>query len=709
MPSESKYRRIPGRLLAALVAAGILGAAPAVTAAAVRPASPDTATCTTSWADPDSGAWGTAANWSNGFPVANSVACITVPGSYTVSFVNGDTAPAVLILGSGVTGDQETLQVTNACSQAVPSTVFELTGPGTSTIASTGVITINSNSTPGATCNAYTHLLVAPGATLHNEGAIKVIPGLGGSFDDNEFDLGGAFHNSGSVTLDTPTVDDFSTDSGIDNGTWNNQGALDIVDTAGMTGSLTADNLTFTSGTGGSVGTTTGSAASYFYDRDENGTAEWIQGGGNTGGNPVVIQDGTVKYTGTGTSDIDADGTTVVSGTIPATATLTLGDPGGATGCGCGTVTTLGAATVTNNGHVAESATGSQDDLEITSGQTFDNVGVLTAQPGGGDEIDITGTFDNTGTVTLNAPTSENVSNPGGTWDNQGALNIADGASMAGTSLAFTDAIGGSVETTGDSTSGYFVDRSGNGAAAWIQSGGTTTGDPVFIQNGTVKYTGTGASKVDAEGSTVLTGTIPAADTLTLGNPGGPAGCNCSDIDTLGAATMTNHGTLVETSISGQNRLIVASGQTLDNTGTVTSGVPGSDNEIDVAGTFDNTGTVTLKTPTAGSGGGTWENNKTIVVYPKAYLGLADSSLTSGSGATLKFRLASATSFGFISGVTSIGLAGTAGPVLVSGYHPPAGTAFEVIQSPNNGTFSTVDGGFTARYTPASGADLVAG
>lgn len=63
-------------------------------------------TCTTSWAAPDDGLWTEAANWTGGVPTPSSVACITVPGTYTVTVPQFVTVSANSLHLGGEAGTQ---------------------------------------------------------------------------------------------------------------------------------------------------------------------------------------------------------------------------------------------------------------------------------------------------------------------------------------------------------------------------------------------------------------------------------------------------------------------------------------------------------------------------------------------------------------------------------------------------------------------------
>ena len=67
--------------------------------------------CSDSWANPVSGSWNTAADWSTGaVPTATDNVCITTPGEYTVTLTAG-TSVKSLTLGDSSGPTKQTLLV----------------------------------------------------------------------------------------------------------------------------------------------------------------------------------------------------------------------------------------------------------------------------------------------------------------------------------------------------------------------------------------------------------------------------------------------------------------------------------------------------------------------------------------------------------------------------------------------------------------------
>ncbi|MEM1116978.1 MAG: hypothetical protein AAGJ11_10765 [Bacteroidota bacterium] len=223
----------------------------------------DAQTCTTTWQNPSGGAWTDAASWSAGVPTATSVACLTTPGTYTVT-ASGITA-AVLRLGAA-SGTQTLLSsgaITLADSGAVDANgVLEWTGNylESGVLVNRGLLrwTTNINSRG-----------VRGGATLRNEGTLRwedagnVFLG-GGARVENAATLthvgtggsllqtsgGGAFVNAAGATA-----------AKTGSGTWligtpsENRGTLSVGDQSviRLTGASTQDGATFVAEAGGSI------------------------------------------------------------------------------------------------------------------------------------------------------------------------------------------------------------------------------------------------------------------------------------------------------------------------------------------------------------------------------------------------------------------------------------------------------------------------
>ena len=270
------------------------------TASATPPA------CTDSWKTATSGNWDTAANWSSGaVPGSSDVACITIAGTYTVTYQpsGGETVDS-LVLGSGTVGDQETLNVQGTCSDNVTLTTKNTAVAGdTDLINSTGHLSLTS-----AGCANGSTLSI--GSTLVNEGTISTDAGSGN----------GGRSITGSVTNDG-TVNDNASVS-FSGGTWDNAGPLNIATSQSLT--VSTSPSTFTDDTNGSV-VTTGSGELIV----DNGDT-YNQGNGTTSGNAVLLAGPStggiaLHYTGTGASTILAEGGTgTLDGSIVAGQVLSI-------------------------------------------------------------------------------------------------------------------------------------------------------------------------------------------------------------------------------------------------------------------------------------------------------------------------------------------------------------------------------------------------
>ncbi len=155
---------------AGIVLASMVASAP--TAAAAAPAACDT------WTNSSGGAWDTGSNWSdNAPPTGSTAACITAPGSYTVTIGNETiTAGALTVGGSGST---PTLSIGNSGSGTANITFASVSNSGTIESGFGGSLTVSGNFT-----NTSAGTLEVPstgfgGTTLNvvsldNQGALDV-------------------------------------------------------------------------------------------------------------------------------------------------------------------------------------------------------------------------------------------------------------------------------------------------------------------------------------------------------------------------------------------------------------------------------------------------------------------------------------------------------------------------------------------------------
>ena len=644
-----------GALAVSAVAAGSLAfVGSAVVAPGVASAQPPT--CTDQWKTATNGNWDTPTNWSTGVvPGPSDVACIIVPGTYTVTYQPSSSTETVdsLVLGSGTVGDQETLNVQGTCSDNV-TLVTKNTANGTDTdlINSTGHLSLTSTSCGNAST-------VAIGSTLVNQGTISSDPGAGN----------GGRTITGSVTNDgTVNVNASASFSG---GTWDNAGPLNVA--TGETFTVSTSPSTFTDDTGGSV-VMTGTGG---FTVDSGDT--YNQGNGTTSGNAVLLAGPstggiTLHYTGTGASTVVAEGGTgTLDGAIVAGQVLSIDGT-----CANNAVETVD-QNETNAGtvHLSSTGCGNAATLAVGSGHTFTNqsAGIVDVDAGvGNGGRAITGNFTNDGSVNVNASGSY----AGGTWDNAGTLNIADAETwtVSTSPSTFTDDTGGSVVSNGTAQTGQLVVDSGD---TYNQGNGTTSGEPVLLAGPstggiTLHYTGTGASTVVAEGGTgTLDGAIVAGQVLSIDGT-----CANNAVETVDQ-NETNAGTvhLSSTGCGNAATLAVGSGHTFTNQSAgivdVDAGVGNGGRAI--TGNFTNDGHVNVNVAASYSGG-TWTNSGTVAIATSTTLtapvsgGVTFTNTTGGSVAASGsglLQLDGANTFNQGAGTTS----GTE-PVLLLG--PSSGT-----------------------------------
>ena len=628
-------------------------------------------------------------------PGASDTACITVAGTYTVTYQPSSGAETVdsLVLGSGTNGDQETLSVQGTCSDNVTLTTKNTaTGTDTDLINSTGNLVLTS-----AGCGNGSTLSI--GSTLVNDGTISTTAGAG----NGGRTITGNLTNSGTVSIGASAS--YST------GTWDNTGALNLADAMTLTVTSTAPS-TFTDGTGGSV-TSNGTSQTGQLVVDSGDT--YNQGNGTTSGEPVLLagpQSGTgiaLHYTGTGASSVLAEGGTgTLDGAIVSGQSLSID----------GTCSNTALETVdaneTNAGtvHLSSTGCGNPATLVVTSGDTFTNqaTGIVDLDQGAGNNgRGISGSLTNQGTVNVNAAGSYTS----GTWDNAGALNLADAITLTVASAAaatFTNNTGGSVTSNGTSHTGQLVV---DGSNTYNQGNGTTSGEPVLLagpSSGTgiaLHYTGSGASTLLAEGGTgTLDGAIVSGQTLSIDGT-----CSNNALETVDA-NETNAGTVHLSSISCGNTstLAVASGKTFTNAaaGVVDVDAGAGNSGRTITGNLTNKGKVVVSVAGTYSGG-TWTNSGKLSIASgatwnsPASAGVTFTNTTGGSvvapGTGPALELGGGNTFNEGTGTTT----GTE-PVLLSG--PSSGTGVALHYTGTGASTITTFGTGTVDGTMSTGQVL---
>ena len=124
--------------------------------------------CTDSWTNTAGGSWSVGSNWSLGTPPGSSDnACITLSGTYTVTFGGSATVRSLQV---GATSGTQTLQLGSTCAQDAV-----LTSTNGDTVNARGILTL----TNADTC-AGNVTLDLTGGTLTNNGTVHVFGAIGG-------------------------------------------------------------------------------------------------------------------------------------------------------------------------------------------------------------------------------------------------------------------------------------------------------------------------------------------------------------------------------------------------------------------------------------------------------------------------------------------------------------------------------------------------
>jgi hypothetical protein len=641
--------------------------------------------CTDSWKTATSGNWDTAANWSTGVvPGSADVACITVAGTYTVTYQpsGGTETVDALVVGSGVATNQETLVIQGTCGDNV-TLVTSNTSSGTDTdlIASTGHVSLTTTG-----CGNSSTLSV--GSTLVNQGTLSTDVGSGGTRT-----ISGGVTNRGTVNVNESVA--------YNTGTWDNAGALNLATGESLT--VSTSPATFTDDTSGSVVST--------------GTGQLVigpgntynQGNGTTGGGEPVFLNGpatggaiALHYTGTGASTIVAQGGAgTVDGSIASGQTL---DVQGA--CAVNAQETVDQSE-TSAGVVNLTSTGCGNSaaLVVTSGDTFTNQsgGTLETTAGATGARTITGNVTNHGTADINQSTAFDS----GTWDNTGALNLATGETLTvSTSPSiFTDDTGGSVVSTG---TGQLVVGASN---TYNQGNGTTSGEPVLLSGPAsgggiaLHYTGTGASTIVAQGGAgTVDGSIVGGQTLSVQGT-----CSINALETVDH-NETNAGTIhvTSTSCGNNSELAVTSGDTFTNEAAGIVDVdPGSGGARTIAGNVTNKGTANVAANATWTGG-TWTNSGAFNLATGVTASVPNttpSTFNNTTGGVVaatgtgQLNLAGGNTFDQGAGTTS----GTE-PVLLAG--PASGTGVALHYTGTGASLVTTEGTGTLDGTMKRGQDL---
>ena len=202
---------------------------------------------------------------------------------------------------------------------------------------------------------------------------------------------------------------------------------------------------------------------------------------------------------------------------------------------------------------------------------------------------------------TINVDTSSNYTGGSSTLDNQGAIDIANGAQLSSNRTVFDDT-GGTVMAAG---SGQLVS-----SGFYEQGAGTTAGTqpyPVQIDGGSLQYTGGGASSLLVTAGITMSGNLSAGQSLYVNDAGGNTNVNAN------GGSFTNGGSITLDGSVGGVTFTIASG-TMTNSGTFTmtgSTVNPNHAPPQLFGNVTNTGTINAD-DTADPNNYNWSNSVTL-------------------------------------------------------------------------------------------------
>ncbi len=500
-------------------------------------------------------------------------------------FLSGGTLGGTFIEGAGTTSG--TLPV------IVRDAALDYSGSGSSTIALRGNSSLSGASSPGQSLliesTSSENAVTTIAASFTNAGSIKLTNGDTSGNNDTVVISGGTLTNSGTLSTELAHGGVRALQGNITNtgklvintntaingskGLLTNEGTLKVAESKQLT---VSNESSVANGSGGKiVGAGTG-------DLFQSG-GTFTEGAGTTSGTqPVFVDDGTLSYTGAGSSLIKLRGNTALTGNVSVGQTLVIESTSGenATATAPGSFTNAGLITMTNGDTAGNNAT-----LILSSG-TLTNSGTLTAVDPIGGTRTIQGNLTNTGTLAIETNTTYNGS--GTVLTNEGTVNIAESKQLLVSNTAsFTNAVGGKIVAVG--TGDLF--QSGG---TFTEGAGTTSGtQPVFVDDGTLSYTGAGSSLIKLRGNTALTGNVSVGQTLVIESTSGENATATApgSFTNAGLITMTNGDT------AGNNATLILSSGTLTNSGTLTTEVAHGGTRT-IQGNLTNTGTLAINTNT---------------------------------------------------------------------------------------------------------------
>lgn len=547
--------------------------------------------CENSWTNSKGGSWFNSENWSRkAVPAASEEVCIIEPGTYAVE-MDQTANVSVKALTVGAASGTQTLTVASTCSvNAVLSTT------GGIAIGTNGALTMtNGDSCPNS---------VTLSGPVSNAGVLTTLPAHGGSRS-----LQGSLTNTGTLAIEATTAFNGS------KAALTNEGAIKLAE--GTQLQVNGEN-SVSNGSGGKI-VATGSGAIV----TTGAASSFNEGAGTTSGTrPVIVEDGTLTYTGAGEGPIMARGAARLAGASSAGQSLTLEST-----CGKNVTATApagfangGTMTFTNADGCANNVT-----LSVPAGDALTNSGTIVSAAAIGGERNLQGSTVNDGTIDVDRTTRFNGAKA--TLTNEGAIALAEGVQLQVSNAgSVANAAGGSISATG---SGAVVLSGGT----FTEGAGTTAGSkPVIVEDGALDYSGAGASTIALHGSSSLAGTLSSGQSLSVEST-----CAKNAAVSVGS-NVGNGGSIALTNGDGCANNVtvnVAAGDALTNSGTLSSEHEKGGSRS-LTGVLVNTGSFDVDTATTMTGAGTQlENKGALNVANGTSLSLSSGAVASNEAGTI--------------------------------------------------------------------------
>jgi fibronectin-binding autotransporter adhesin len=473
----------------------------------------------------------------------------------TLSYIAGGGKSLIALHGtsalSGSLVAGQSLSIESTCSENAVATAG-------ASFTNAGAITL----TNGDGCGDTATLVVSAG-TLTNSGTLTTEVAHGGART-----LQGNITNTGTLTIGANTA--YNGESAV----LTNEGEVNVPEAT----QLTVSNKGAVVNAGGKI-TGTGSGDVFI-----GAGTSFTEGAGTTSGTkPVIVDDATLNYTGSGKSQIALHGSDSLTGSLGAEQSLSIEST-----CSENAVATAGAS-FTNAGAIALTngdGCGNTATLVVSAG-TLTSSGKIVTELANGGARTLQGNITNTGKLTIKANTAYNGA--AALLTNEGEIALSEGTQLTVSNTgSVVNGAGGKIFGAG--TADVFM----GAGTSFTEGAGTISGTKaVIVDDGTLSYTGAGAGLIALHGSSTLSGNLAAGQSLSIEST-----CGEHAVATAGAS-FTNGGAIALTNGDGcgNNATLVVSAGTLTNSGKiVTEHANGGLRTLE--GNLTNAGTITINTNT---------------------------------------------------------------------------------------------------------------